>query len=357
MIPYLVLVFFPIAFYVFCNSAKKGEKINSNEKLKKFFLFTCGLALFILVAFRSKYIGSNDSFNYFNNWILLRGIPAESIITFIKNSPMESGYLFTIWLLSHITPHPQFLFVYSGLLFSISVCRFIYKNCEDVLIGFFMFVTLGTYTFMVQGLRQAIAMSICLFAIEFVKKRKFLPFLVVVFFASFYHKSAIFFVIVYFLQYIPLNIKGFCGAAIASLILFIIAPWGVDFINKQFNREYEGVVERGGFIATTIYIIILLVAIFFGREKKKDKNFTLFFYLTMLGLMTYIMRFTSVVIAERISYYFAFGQIVVLPSVIQNFPTGERVPTKIVLILLCVCLFIYRLPPTGLAPYYFFWQL
>jgi len=76
--------------------------------------------------------------------------------------------------------------------------------------------------------------------------------------------------------------------------------------------------------------------------------------LELLGLATYILRYTEVVIAERISYYFTFGQMALLPAVLQNLSKKEQLYVKILLVILCVLLFVYRTLP--LAPYIFFWQ-
>ena len=152
------------------------------------------------------------------------------------------------------------------------------------MLGFLMYVTLGLYTFMVQGLRQAIAMSICLFSIEFVKKRKFIPFFLVVFLASTYHKTAIVFAVIYFLYGIKMDFKGYTCGILGAVAAIGLGPVWVRIANEQFDREYEGIVEEGGFVATAIYLIILFVAIVFGREKKADKNFSFFFYLTSNAL-------------------------------------------------------------------------
>ena len=355
MVVYLIFALFPIALAMVYSSGNK-HPVNFQNKTKKSFLIICGIALFLVVALRSKYNGSTDSLNYYNNWSFVGTMSWGELQDFIDYSRMESGYLYTVWGLTRFLKEPQLVFVFTGILFSVSVCRFVYKNCEDVVLGFFMYVTLGLYIFMVQGLRQAIAMSICLFAIEFAKNRKLILFVLVVLLASFYHQSALAFLVVYLLYQLKMNFAGYAIAASASLVFILAGSLFVDYANELFERDYHGAETSGGVIALAIYVIALFVAVLFGGEKKNDRNFSFFFYFTWFGFIIFVMRYTEVLIIERISFYFAFGQMSLLTSVLQNLKRKERVSVKIVLVVLSFVLFAYRLSSSDLIPYEFFWQ-
>ena len=86
---------------------------------------------------------------------------------------------FGVWIsnncmvLSHSFSGGQWLLIFSGVVFSLSVCLFTYRNSKNPVISLMVFNCLGLFNFMVQGLRQAIAMSICLFAYEQCKKKAF----------------------------------------------------------------------------------------------------------------------------------------------------------------------------------------
>ena len=78
--------------------------------------------------------------------------------------------------------------------------------------------------------------------------------------------------------------------------------------------------------------------------------------MTFVGAVFYLMRYTGVGIAERISYYFMFGQIIALPNAISRFDKSVSFAIKCVVIFLCIALFAYRLSSDGLVSYRFFWQ-
>lgn len=335
-------------------SYKKSIKVN--DKAKRTFLLWCGIAMFLMIALRNKDVGSNDSNNYYENWELLSGLSFESFKAFTTESNFEAGYLLFVWVFSRIFPSGQFVFILSAILFAIAVSRFIYKNSEDPELSFVMFICLGLYTFMAQGLRQSMAMSMCLFAIEFCKKRKFLPFILLVLLATTFHTSAIVFVVTYFIYGFTLNIRTGIVSVCAAGLLLVFSRQIAAIGNMIFEREYVGEVETGGFVAVAIYIIILALAIIFAGKRRKEKDYSFFVFMTMLGAVFYLMRYTEVQIAERISFYFMFGQLIVLPSAISRFDKHVSFIVKCVVIALSFLLFAYRLNGDGLVVYRFFWQ-
>ena len=352
---YLFFAAIPVVSSIIVSMHYK-KSIKYNDKSKNTFLILCGVAMFLMIALRHKEVGSIDSQNYYSNWESLSSFSLNELKLFMKVTNFEAGYCTFVWIFSHIFPNGQVVFVITGILFAISVCRFIYKNSPDPELSFVMFICLGLYTFMAQGLRQSIAMSICLFGIELCKKRKFLPFVLLVLFATTFHSSAIVFLALYFIYGFTLNIRTGIGSfAIAGLLLAFSGPLA-KLGNMIFEREYEGEIESGGYVAVTIYVIILIVALVFADKKRKDKDYSFFFFMTLLGAVFYLMRYTEVQIAERISWYFMFGQIITLPSVITRFDKSVSFVIKSIIIVLCIALFAYRLSGDGLVAYRFFWQ-
>ena len=74
---YIFLTCFPVALSVVFNTFKKS--IKSNDKAKRIYLCICGLAMFLLIALRHNSVGSDDSFNYYNNWSYLQSLSFDSM--------------------------------------------------------------------------------------------------------------------------------------------------------------------------------------------------------------------------------------------------------------------------------------
>ncbi len=355
MIWYLLLAIFPVVMAPVVNTFYKSS-INTNDKAKKTFLILCGFSLFLMLALRSRFVGSDDPSNYYNNWADMRYFPIENIKNYINNSEMEIGYLYTVGILSKIFPNPQFLFVLTGLFITVSVCYFIYKNSKDPTVSLVMFITLSLCTFMMQAIRQAIAMCICLYAIEFCKKRKFLKFLILVLLAMSFHTSAIVFIPIYFLYGINLNHVSFIVSFLAGFVLLIFSPQIINFANEWYGSEYYAVVDSGGFVALAIYIVIIVLALLYQEQIKDRKLFDFIFFVTFLGATIYSMRYVGGLIAGRTSNYYMFGQIILLPNIINSMDKKTAAIIKSVTIILCVLLFAYRLKDSNLIPFEFFWE-
>lgn len=365
MIPYLVLAVAPLIFLPLVNACYKTS-INEDKKAKKTYLFLCGVVLFFIIALRDKDVGSTDSLNYYNNWETLSKLDFSRARVIIENHNMEPGYLYTVWVLSHVFVDPQWVFVISGLFFTISVCRFIYINSDNVVMSIVMYICLGLYTFMVQGLRQSVAMSICLFAIEHAKKRKPIKFAVLMLIAYFFHRSSIVFILTYFLFWKEFTKKVKFQLLIAAALVLISTPLLLRFGNEIFDREYGQAISSGGFIALAIYLIIILGAFLFVPTQNKqvgqlllkdevnEKSF--FLAITMIGFCFYLMRYIVALALERISFYFMFGQLITLPHVTKNFDGISKMIINTAVIVLSIALFMYRLSGSDLIPYQFFWQ-
>lgn len=355
MIMYLILAMFPVIITPVVNSAYKSS-INKNDRAKRTFLLCCGVFLFIMIAFRSQYVGAGDSQRYFINWLYLQDLPRTALPDYLHNSEMEQGYLFSIWVLSHIFKSPQYLFVVTGVLFAVSVCIFIYKNSDDPCISFVMFICLGLYTFMVQGLRQAIAMSICLFAYEYVKRKKPVRFILLVLFATLFHRSAILFLVAFLINFIGFNWYSFVLVAAGSGAYIAASDGIASFANNMLNEKYTEVASGGGYIALAIYVLLLGLSLFFAKKNKNNRDYILAFFMTYIGLVTFVLRYREFAIADRVSFYFMFGQMILLPKIIANFSKKTRAVVSVIICLLCIVLFIYRLSSSDLIPFKFFWQ-
>ena len=354
MIWYLVLVTVPVLAAPVVNTFYKTP-LNADDKAKRLFLFFAGAVLFLLFALKSQFVGE-DSWVYYGVWEKFSDASLGFYRSYLETTKMEEGFLFSVWCLSKVFKDAQFIFVITGAFYTFSICRFIYKNSKDVLMSFVMFVALGTYEMMFQVMRQAIAMSICLFAIEFCKKRKLLPFILLIALASSYHRTALIFFVVYFLYNIPANGLSVPLSLAGVAVVVGSSALFANLANEFLERDYVGAVQGGGYVALAIYCLIILLTLILLRQIGNDKNISFFFFVMVVGLAIFIMRYTGVRIAERASYYFIFGQMVVLPNIIQKLDKSSRQILKVIVLLLCISLFAYGLRDSDIVPYKFFWQ-
>lgn len=332
-------------------------KLNTDDKIKKRYLIVCGIILILFIGLRSKYLGSEDSLSYYNH--MKRALLCHSWDLFYNPGSIETGFQIFVYSLSKIFNSAQMLFVATAMIYVVSILYCIYKNSDNVVLSTVMYITLGLMQFHMQGMRQAIAMSICLIAFEFAKKKKILPFLLLVILASTFHRTSIIFAVTYFVAYLPYNWGILISLAISAIFLFFNSDTIMILANDIFDTDYAQTIDSGGFVATAIYVIIIVMAMLFHRKalhKKDDKTQATIMYITLIGFATYIMRYFGAGISERISFYFMFGQTLLLPNTINKISTEYKKAINIAAYVMCILLFLYRLRGSDFVPYEFFWN-
>lgn len=332
-------------------------KLNIDNKIKKRYLIVCGIVLVLFIGLRNKYLGSEDSLNYYNH--MRQALLTSSWASYYNPTGFETGFQLFVFTLSKIFTSPQMLFVATAIIYTSSISYCIYKNSDNVTLSLVMYITLGMMQFQMQGMRQAIAMSICLFAFEVAKKNKLLPFILLILLASLFHRTSIIFILTYFVVFLPYNLGILSVFCVGAFILFLNSGYITQIANILFESEYTRTIDSGGFVATAIYVIILVLAMVFYRKdlhKKDNKTQSTIFYITFIAFVNYLMRYFGVGISERISFYFMYGQILLLPNTITNISKDYKKATTIGVYVMCILLFLYRLRGSEFIPYEFFWQ-
>lgn len=354
MIPYLALAAMPAVLSLFFPNRLNYADLSVKRQAERKYLFLCGLILFLFLALRSRGIGSTDTTNYYN--MMRRAIAADSWQEYYNPERVEIGFQFFTFVLSRVFHSAQTIIVVSAAIYTVSIAYSVYCNSQDVVFSMIMYVTLGLMQFEMQGMRQSIAMSICLFAYEAAKKRKIIPFMLLILLAMQFHQTAVVFAVIYIIFWLKYKWNYIFAFIAISGVFFYSSNYIIGFANELFDRHYYTSVDSGGFIASAIYFLIIAFALVFNRKLYTDRIQTASLYLTMTGCMCFLMRYVGTLAAERISFYFMFGQLILLPNTINCMKGKDRQLTKFIAVMLMFALFAYRLRGSDFLPYYFFWQ-
>ena len=353
---YLLYAISPVIVWIIINIINT-KSINCDDRRKKNYIIICGIIMALMIGLRYKGVGSGDTAFYYNNWEMMSRTSWNDLPRVLQSVDLEYGYQIIVWFLSHLFSDGQWLLIFSGIFFSLSVCLFIYRNSKNPVMSLIVFNCLGLFNFMVQGLRQAIAMSICLFAYEQCKKNHFFKFALLVAIASLFHASAIVFILVYFLSKFKLNFIQMGILAILTFIGVQLLPYVFNLLNVVMNENYDlnSASESGGIIATLIYVVIILFGLLF--KDISDEHYALFVYSAIIAAVAMILRNFVNGIAERISLYFAFGQMIVLSNSIASVKESKiKTLINMAAVLLCFGVAVYKASYSILIPYTFFWQ-
>ena len=300
------------------------------------------------MGLRDSMSGTGDSNSYCTMFDQVKE-NSSNLIDYFRGMKFENGILFSevgfsiyVWLLANIFPSSQWLLIITAIIMTVCTLKFISKHSEDVMLSLIMFICLGLFTFNMNGLRQCIAMSICLLAYDHIKDKKFIPFVLLILLAMSFHKSALIFSFAYFLAFMKPK-WNYILFFITALVLFIALADDISFLyDSMTGEDYSGgdSFDSGGVVVVAIYVIIIGVTLLFN--KKWDKQLFLPLLLVVMGLSFYIIRYLSTQIYERISYYFYFYTLILLPSIISKFEIKAKTAINATALILSILLFYYR---------------
>lgn len=281
-----------------------------------------------------------------------------------RESRFDEGFIVLTKLLSYLSSEPQVMIFASSLISVGSVSYFIYKNTDYVFEAFFFFITLGTLGFMMSGIRQSIAISIGLFMFEFVKRKKFLPFVVISALALSIHKSSLVLIVSCFLVYMSkLDFKSIWACFGIIIAMFAAAPvlllWGSRFAEGEFEYTEEVLLSFNGVVPILIYCGCIVIESSRwgmisnqGELSYESSNQLERLPLLSIGIGFYILRFYNRVL-ERLALYFTPISILCLSDFVGR--TSE--PIKITAFISSLILFWHRFSAADYGNFVFFWNL
>ncbi len=345
---YIALAVFPVFLGIFF------KNLNNDKRQKRVYYLICGLVMLAIMGLRHYSLGSTDTLNYYN--AMKNAISSPTWSSYYNPDYFEVGSQLFIFSLSRIFNEPQWLLIASALVCILSIFYFVEHNCEDIPFSITIYITLGLWMFHMQGLRQSLAMCICLFAYEQAKNKKLFAFLALVCIAITMHQTAIVFLPVYFVCRMKFSIKNLCLMLFASVVAIFAADRIVIIANTIFGKEYTNTVDTGGYVALFIYLFIFVAVLISYKKEKPDKSQTSLFYILMIGMCCYMLRYMGAREAERISFYFMFSQLALLPRTNHLIVEKQRPFFRWIMVFAAILLFAYRLKDTNFIEYEFFWQ-
>lgn len=354
MIYYLIAALSPLVGWLvhgFVSERNRPDRKTEYKQRAWILLFSI-LPMVLLFVLRYKYVGS-DTIGYvsFFQYEIREESFGDIFAEFFVNA--ESGFRLYCKLISLITDSYTVFFLFNALIIFGSLYRFALKYTTNPFVLFYVLITLGTYQFFESGLRQALAMAICLFAVDFIKDRKIIRFAVLIFLAYLFHKSAVIFALLY-----PLClVKRYRWMLPLYAVLATVFGVGFGFFQDLFNEllGYTYTIEEtgNGGIFMLLVLAICAYSLVTMSDKRGDRvNQTVIVQMALMTVVFWVLRLISRT-AERVSYYFIFGLYAFFSQTTRFYDSKASLAIKMGIIVACLALFVYRNFGIG---YTFFWQ-
>jgi transmembrane protein EpsG len=249
---------------------------------------------------------------------------------------------FHLWLL--------FIAVISGF----SVMKTLYKYSSNFGLSVFLFIATCQFTWMLNGMRQFIAVA-CLFGVfNWIVEKKTWRFMIVVLFFTTIHGSAIMMIPAYFIvRQKPWSKNILIPIVFAFLIGVGMATFPGLFSRLLENTQYSGYMDNISISSgSKVYRALIaaipsIIAIIARRKiaKSNHKIINILINLSLLNLVSLIIAtFTSGIFVGRIGIYFELYNLLLLPWLISNcFTKKSKIIIYGALLILYVYYFIYQM--------------
>ena len=256
---YFALIIYIIALVFICHLNLKNAK-------RIYLILTIGFLGF-LSAVRGSSVG-NDTVEYLKIFSECQYYDLS-----LLGMRYEFGYVLLNKMLFLISDNPQIILIVSSIIIGIGFYKFIYKYSMIPMLSVFLFFSLGYWGQMMNTIRQSIALVILLYAFDFIKKRKLLPFIGIVCVASLFHKTAIVFLVAYPLSFFKVKIKAVFKALIIAISGYIFLESILNtvlVVFPSYNYYLDSIYLNGNIRLATIMNIMVVCSIFyFGRILNK----------------------------------------------------------------------------------------
>ncbi len=331
MLYYLGIAAFELLIYLLYNQVQnKGQK-------KWLFILGC-IGLWLFVGLRSNYTGA-DTIGYVRSFQNIVNIRWSGIATAYAK---DHGYYYFVKLIRSFTSSTTVFKLVTAFASLIGVFDLCYRNTKRPVLALYFYITIGNLLFILTGLRQAIAMSICMLSIRFIQKRKLIPFVLLVLIAAQFHHSAYIFLVMYILGTRMVDAQNMLLTIAVTAIGYFSYEHLLGFANEVLDYNYT--VERtdNGGIYFVILLIIIVVALITKQGWMKDIKERVIMNTGIMAVVIWVFRLVGRT-AERPSMYWLNAVPVVFSESIDSIESRQdRLLVELGAIALTFLFFAYR---------------
>ncbi|MEE1282493.1 MAG: EpsG family protein [Acutalibacteraceae bacterium] len=210
-----------------------------------------------------------------------------------------------------------------------AVAKFISDYSEEFDFAWFLFVANGTFTWMMNGIRQFTAVAIILLASKYLFNKRWWTFFISVAIAYYIHDTVIIWVIFYFIvQGKPFNKKVIFSILMAVVVVIFLEQFTGLLDSALEGTNHQGATAQfaqddGANIVTTILFAIPVVIAFWKKDFIESvphpRHIDVLVNMSCCTMaISLISNFTSGILIGRLPIYFYFGNYVLLPWLIEN---------------------------------------
>lgn len=244
-------------------------------------------------------------------------------------------------------------------LHSIPILYLLRKYSDDFLISLYLFLANSCHmAWMMNGLRQYLAVSLILAATPLMIKKKFVPLIGVILLASTIHTSALIMIpIVFIVQGEAWNKKTMLFIFGAIVMTYLFSRYTGLLDTMLSGTEYSGMMSYSASLGddgvnplrVLVYCVPVMLA-FIGKNvlrEEDDPIINLCVNMAIITLGLYLMAMvTSGIMIGRLPIYTSIYTFILLPNIIRKIFAEQT--AKLVIVVMVLLFFVYYLYENGI---------
>lgn len=299
------------------------NKLAYNHR-KRIYLFASSILIFTLYIVVDTYSFPDlPIYEYFYENIVQGG----EIMLSYDALEFEKGYLWLNIILRYISDNFIVLRLVIAGFIVISLMRATYKYSDITWMTLVLFTCVLLYP-TIYTLRQSISIFVFLCGIKYIMNRNLVKYLICLFIAFLFHKTAVVCVVLYFLYPLKINLRNVLLFALCFVVLMFSMLTLLNFIGGYISDVNPYILEDGDTSSIRQLIIPFLTLLFVlfcfrGQLGNMDGKNKLFLWMVLVNCGVSFLYYSSTVFNQfyRFNYYFSLGTIYLVPNAIYLIKT------------------------------------
>ena len=267
----------------------------------------------------------------------------------------EPGYNFVVRVLYTLSGKEDYLLMFGvfGAAIVAVFLKVLKEQSESFAWAFFMFMTMGLYYRSFNTVRYYFALAMATYAIRYlveVKTENLFKFVLVILFASLFHKSVLVVIPMYAIAripwkrwaLIPLTLFGMAAALLHNQIMVIALKLYPSYNDTVYIKQSHTIIENAAPIMGCAFMILLSIICYKEAIKDRTDN-RMYFNMNIMAVALYLSCFWLPLVT-RFAYYLTTVQILLVPNIICSIrDERKKKGVSLAVIAFCVLYFIYFL--------------
>lgn len=260
----------------------------------------------------------------------------------------DKGYvILEVLFKQFISDDYHWWFLLIACISGIAIMYTLYKYSSDFGMSFFLFIASTQFTWLVNGMRQFLAVCLIFAAVTLMLEKQWWQYILVVLLAATLHGTAIIMIPVYFIaQWKPFSLKSIVASIAIAVAGINIGRFEFLFDNTQYEGYLDNILETSGmnvvrFLVAIVPVVIAVV----GRKIIEAENNKLINICVNMSCFYIAVQFSALFVGAnyigRMATYFNVYNLILLPWMIRNCFTRDSARLVKFACVGCYCIYFY----------------